>query len=449
MEPAPPTQEPSVRLRTEVRRSEEGVALREVDALWRGEVVLVDLILEVEQEFLERQVVPQWRAPLDLQLALSTPFVLPKAEGGWTFHGDAVGGEARLVVDRNLDGVLRLEDAVDGWRRYRWRRAVVVSGERFRLPTARLQVVWATRFEEDLVRGLVPLDRHEAVVEGGALDFAVSDIPLAGVPPGFLGAVGLFELEIVQEPSPATVDGLAGEVILLQISVTGTGALTAAQLPDLAGHAGIHVLGRRVETLEDGLRLHLELQATPDVLALPPISWAYFDPDGTAQFEILEWKALPIPGRVPQDPPTGSNEEEDGVHPEDEGGLLVQAALVGGGLLLLLLILRRSRGTPPADSTTAREKIAAPPIAVRASRPPEPKDLLDHLARVLACPRADVYAEGLSARLTETGLSEGLSQDLDRAVGRILAARYRGLGEIPSAAEEQSLVDRLAEEQRA
>ncbi|MHC4822835.1 MAG: hypothetical protein ACYTEP_02325 [Planctomycetota bacterium] len=444
--------ESSLRLQLEVRREKEGRALEDGAQLWNGEVVLVDILLEGEPGFLDQQVVAQWRMPLDLQMGLSSPFLEPREDVAWAFHGEKAPGDTSLVVDRDKGAMLRLPDTAEGWRRYRWRRAVIVSGSDFQLPSARLHVVWATRFEQDLVRGDVPLNRQEDSLVSAAWDFPVAQIPEEDVPDSFLGAVGAFRLEPVWGERDGQVGsaeaGSPPDRRRLTLRFTGSGVLTAAHLPDLSRLEGVHVFGQRMETSEDGLRLFLELQVDPSIEILPRFLWAFFDPRPPAHFEVLEIPALdlgrgvsPEASETDSPTPTPSSEEH---RSEGTFSNATLALAIAGAALLCVALLWRGRPLPPtADPGPGRPAIRRTVVSVPPAQ--APKDLIDHLSLFLQCPREQVYAGQLIHRLTQAGLADDFATDLADAVERVLQARFAESGNLPSASTLAALVHRLTE----
>ncbi|MHC4838929.1 MAG: hypothetical protein ACYTF3_12185, partial [Planctomycetota bacterium] len=342
----------------------------------------------------------------------------------------------RVVVDRERGVLMEDEPAADGWRRLRLRRSLVVGeGEAFELPSALLALDYATRFEEDLVRGQVPLDLQELRRETAAFRAAVLPLP-DGAPPSFRGAVGEFTATLqAEEP---TADGWE-----LRIEVRGDGRLDAAMLPRVDS---IGVRGQRREVLDDGIRLLLEA-APPAGDAKPPrIDWSWFDPREPAGYRTVT---------LGMDGETQAAEMEVGeptaAEPDDAVGFDLRIlGAVAGSLLLLFLLVRRpwkheegpSEDGAPSPSFTR----ASPRPALQVAPPAPPRDLIQDLADRVGIPRDAVYQEALVPRLQESGVPAALAEEIAAAVLRITAARFGGQGEAPTPAELDALRAKLSDE---
>ena len=430
-----PQAEDPVRWWMEVSRP-GGPRLTEEATLYTGEVLTVDLVLELDPALTPATLLSRWRLPLDLALEVQTPWIdglsdaelLPRAEG------DGL----RVVVDRERGVLNEDESAADGWRRLRLRRSLVVGeGTAFELAPARLALDYATRFEEDLVRGQVPLDLQELRRETAA--FRASILPLPdGAPPSFRGAVGDFTASLqAEEP---TADGWE-----LRIEVRGSGRLDAAMLPRVDA---LGVRGQRREVLADGIRLLLEAASPASDASPPRFDWSWFDPRDPAGYRTI---TLGLDGEASVVESELETKEPTAPEPDEVGGLdLRSLGAVAGALLLLFLLARRPReseGGPAEDGAPVSVLAKANPRpTLQVASPAPPQDLIQDLAARLGIPRDAVYQAPIATRLQETGVPAALAEEIAAAVARVTAARFGGQGEAPPPETLDALRTKLRDE---
>ncbi len=103
-----------------------------------------------------------------------------------------------------------------------------------------VRYAYATRFEQDFVRGRVPVDRQEATVATAASALIVVAWP-PGAPPGFTGAVGSYE--VLGSPSPGPL--VVGATCRMELRVAGVGNLDRIAVPPPPALAGWLVEGVR------------------------------------------------------------------------------------------------------------------------------------------------------------------------------------------------------------
>jgi hypothetical protein len=428
-----PQAEDPVRWRMEVSRP-GGPMLTEEATLYAGEVLAVDLVLELDPALTPEMLLSRWRLPLDLALEVQTPWIDGLADAELLPHEEGEG--LRVVVDRERGSLAEDQPAADGWRRLRLRRTLVVGeAEAFELATARLAVDYATRFEEDLVRGQVPLDLQELRRETAA--FRASVLPLPdGAPPSFRGAVGDFTATLrAEEPTAESWE--------LRIEVRGTGRLDAAMLPRVDG---IGVRGQRREVLADGIRLLLEAAPPAGDASPPRIDWSWFDPRDPAGYRTvtlgMDGEGTTIEAETEE--PTADEPDE-----ADSLDLRILGA-VAGALLLLFLLVRRpwehEEGPAEDGAPTPAFTKASPRAILQVAPPAPPQDLIQDLAARLGIPRDAVYQAPLASRLQESGVSAGLAEEIAAAVARVTAARFGGQGEAPSPDALDALRARLRDE---
>ncbi len=159
------------------------------------------------------------------------------------------------------------------------------------LAPVRVRYAFATKFEEDFLRGRQPLDRQEATVTSAALAVQVKALPVPA-PALFAGAVGEFSLRA----STAAKSVVVGQPFVLLVEVTGFGNLV--QWPPLAPKqlAGFHVQGV-VERSSPGTR-RFEVELLPlraQLTAVPPLAFVAFSPRANGYVTLT---SEPVPVRI-------------------------------------------------------------------------------------------------------------------------------------------------------
>lgn len=125
----------------------------------------------------------------------------------------------------------------------------------------------------------------------------VLPLPTEGRPPGFKGAVGQFTLSLQAGPTNVTV----GDPITVKVTLQGRGMLEALQLPDQPDWQAFKTYPptAKVETMDplglEGAKTFELIVApqTADVQALPPLRFAYFDPEAHAYRRLMS-DAIPL-----------------------------------------------------------------------------------------------------------------------------------------------------------
>lgn len=155
-----------------------------------------------------------------------------------------------------------------------------------------LRYAFASRFEDHLLRGRQPLDRQDAEVRSALRLLSVRELPAAGRPAGFQGAVG--EFSVLARTSVAAVP--LGGTFTLEVEVAGTGNLD--RVPPLAWPElpGCVVQGL-VEQRQPGLRIgRFDVLAVREgAIGLPPLSYVFFSP---AQDAYRTAQTAPLPLQV-------------------------------------------------------------------------------------------------------------------------------------------------------
>jgi hypothetical protein len=389
----------------------------------------------VDRAFFEASAVPLFRQPLDLPVQVrapwleATPGAIPSADpppapAVTLALGDGVVG-GRRAGEEVRDG--RTFDVVEVARTVRFPEPGPVA-----LSAPRLRFAYATSFREDFVGGRIGVDRHDVVVEGLAATIDVRPLPEAGRPAVFVDAVGRFT---VRAARVATDDD---EPLRIRLVIEGAGNLEDLTPPAVVD--GFHVYGITSQR-DDGTRSVTYDLAPLDeaVRAVPPIAFAWFDPDAEAYREA-KTAAIPLDGRTPADvapiepaPPETGNDDE----PEDPAWLRILLGTVAGGLAgiaagLLVVFWRRRRKPSVIARASPTEPAAGPAPRVTASdvAAADPHEVGHVFAAFLASrlgrPAPSVIGPGLAARLGSAGLPDDLAREADDLLERLVASRYGG-----------------------
>jgi hypothetical protein len=182
-----------------------------------------------------------------------------------------------------------------------------------RIPS--VQFVLSARVPDDFFRFSL-FDRTETL-RAAAPSRTVHVDPLpAGVPAGFAGAVGRFDLE-------ASLSGnrtLAGEAVTLRLALSGRGNFPSLGSPTLPEMPGLRTfepqVGEELRVLEDGMRgtrtwEYVLVPLEAGTVKVPRIAYAYFDPSSdryrTTLTRPLELEVAPAPVQAGGVEVTGSS----------------------------------------------------------------------------------------------------------------------------------------------
>jgi hypothetical protein len=233
----------------------------------------------VEREYLRHNVLQLFTRPLDVPVQLEFPpgLVFEPAE---PVEADALAPHPSFALGEEIVRAARSGEETRAGRS--WvvleidRELVPHAAGRLELPGPLLHFAEATRFDEDLVSGSVPLDRSLALVRGAPLVLEIAPLPDAGRPQGFVDAVGNFTLHAEAEPRELAI----GKHLTLVLTLEGQGNLARLTLPRLDDLAGLHLLGR-VEELSGNARTVSCEFVLESVRAreIPSIVLEYFDPE--------------------------------------------------------------------------------------------------------------------------------------------------------------------------
>lgn len=150
-------------------------------------------------------------------------------------------------------------------------------------------------------------NRKSLKINSNTVEINVKDLPAEGKPPGFAGAVGNFELDVVPS-SPTTLR--VGEVLTVEIGIEGTGNFEAVTPPPLSSKEGWRTYEPRVAQenrgfgTEPGRRSYTQvLVPEKNLKEIPPYILTYFDP---VQGTYVTKKSPAIPITVNGDPPAAT-----------------------------------------------------------------------------------------------------------------------------------------------
>lgn len=238
--------------------------------------------------------VPLFQQAVDLPCHVVVPWLQAAEDRAVELVPPPVGGATvRVAVGDRIEALPRGTPQERDGRRYdelllRCRWLPLARGA---LAVAPVQVryAFATRFEEDFLRGRQPVDRQETVAQSAPQQFEVRNLP-DGAPTAFTGAVGEFALA-------ATLGGASvrvGEDFEVVLEVTGQGNLERFAAPRSFALEGFHVQGLVERRTPGRRRFALDVVALrPGPTAVPPLSFAAFSP-AAAKYVTLTTAPLPL-----------------------------------------------------------------------------------------------------------------------------------------------------------
>ncbi|MEZ6194641.1 MAG: hypothetical protein R3F20_02775 [Planctomycetota bacterium] len=462
--------------------AEDAEAARDVSLTWRlparplwvGETFTLELVIGVASDFRRANLLQTFRQPLDLPLRLDLPALddLGALAGLRALAPEEVGPEGlTLVVDDRRDRLPALEpERRDGrdWDRVVWRRRFVVErpGEGT-LPAALVRFARATRFEEDFIRGRVPVDRRDGAVAAPARPLERRAPPRAGRPEGASDLVGRFEVATRVEAAESTL----GEPFLLHLTLRGASDLSRLEPPAYRARGFVvGAVGDRTPPEERDHRRDFvyELRAREaGSRTLDPLRFASFDPEEGRWVEFVG-PAYPVVVH----PDAAGRTRLEGLPPEPETDVAPSVAVP-------LTAPPRFDRSDPSSLATARLRptvlvvlLALPPLVLfglalarrrrawLASPAGRARGAAGRLRRELAAgedggaaltryladrfgiPSATTHDGDLAARLAASGLEPDLAARLSVAARALHAPRY-GASARTDATEALDLVDRI------
>lgn len=412
----------------------------------------------MDERFLQEAAIQLFRRELELPVQLQAPWLdglpgcrsLPGPDAAPAAAREvryARGGEiatASGTVETRLDG--RRFRTVELVRRF----APEAPGELV-LPATRLRFAYATRFSDDPLRGRVPLDRRDAFVRAPRVAVLVRELPSAGRPVSFTGAVGPLSIAAAARPTRLAV----GDTIELAVTISGTGDLAsfAAPAPELAGFRRI---GTRDELLPGSRRLVWDLVLErADVREVPAVELPYFDPGPPPGYRTATTAPIPLevaprgapPAEAPRGAPAGPATVPRGV---PWLAWSVGLVLAAGAVLATIAVVRARRSRPrPPDRRRLAGSAAAAAAFARAVQQPEADVFAawtTFLEGILAERVQHMDAPHLRARLVAGGLPAALVDEAVACHGELLRARYGGVPAAVAREHAADLVARLAAE---
>jgi hypothetical protein len=393
-----------------------------------GQAFRVVLRVGFDTEQFRTHPVPLFRQPMDVPLQVQAPW-LRRLEGASPLPPDEPRTPAEglsLVLDGRVRSLRRLADVTRHGRRF----TVLEASRRYRadgagtldLEGTSVRFAYATRFDHDIFGDPVPLDPRPVVVKGAPAHVVVQPLPAAGRPPDFDGAIGSFRASVQVDRREVAV----GQSFHLTLLVVGEGNLASLRAPRL-DLDGFHVLGALARPAPGRLEVTYELEATRVVAAVPPIAFAWFDPQPPGAYHVLHLPAVPLEVRPAGAPAHARNGRR---------GTWVQVLLAAAALLLVLLgIGRLVRPAPepsaPPETPVEDTRLAAACTAVRVHAAEPGADRLALLAEVVAArldaPRAAAISPHLAPRLVQAGVEREAARQAAGLLETLLALRYGAL----------------------
>lgn len=407
-----------------------------------GESFELRLHFGFDEELLASHLVPLFARELDLPVQVEWSG-WPSIDG-LTFHSEtgprgAAAGARRFALGDAVELAAPAAPSVRDGRNFQTfefvRRATATRAGRCDVPAASLRFAAASRIEDDLIRGKVPVDREVVRVAGGALALDLRPLPEAGRPPEFTGAVGRKTIAA----SAAPVRLAVGESVQLTLTIAGAGDLEAFAAPSLARLPGFALRGVLDRTGANAREIVYDLAPLDArVSAIPAVAFAWFSPEAPVGYvtERTEPIALTVaPGAAGA---AGATGPAAGAPTASEGGGTKRiAAVVAVAVAIaaaLLFVVRRSarRGGAAARSAGA----AAAALRARLADPDSDAAdaFVDYLAARLGVAPAAVVSPDLAARLERRGVPRELAAEVAARLTARIAARYAG-GAAPSSAD--------------
>ena len=419
------------------------------DTFYQGQVIELSLRLGCDREFFAAHAIQPFQQALDVpvQVLLSWRDAPPGATA--LPQSPAPAPQRRIACDDGTVLAQQLPDERFDGRLFtvlelRFRCVAQVAGE-LSLPAPRLRFSYTTAFEESLLQGRMPVDRHDITVEGQGRALRILPLPTAGRPRQFHGAVGRFTVHAEARPTQLQV----GDDLQVTLHIDGDGNLPLLPGPQ-PSLPGFHQFGMVEQPSATGRSFLLHLAPLrPDLRWLPAIAWSYFDPTPpgryrTAVTEPIGLSVAPLPPGAQLAPllqaeldraRPGENDIFDllpvgaAIAPSTPSFAMVLAALLAPWVLCTALwALRAARARDRADPLAVRARHAH--ARCRAALAADDVELLPVLAEYLAAklcrPGGAVLGEDLHAPLLAAGASPALAAEVDDLLARLSTSRYSG-----------------------
>ncbi|MEQ8763723.1 MAG: BatD family protein [Planctomycetota bacterium] len=436
---------------------------------WVGETAELVIRVGVERSFAESALVQLFRRELELPVQVEAPWLegMKEAIGGLPTRGGPTLALGETIVAFREQDAREVEGRTFRVLEVRLPVRLDAPGVR-RLEAPTLRLAYATEFKDDLFNGRVPVDRQEAVIRGTPWSWTVRALPDEGRPPQFSGGIGSLSFR-------ANVDRTAidvGESLRLELEVTGDGNLDAIEAPPLEALADFHIYGIRKVSGDAKKTFVVDLAPlNTRVRSVPPIRFAYFDPQPPSGYRTIETAPIALEVRasgaeesLPGEPEAPSDlKAVPGVDDIFEIRSLTKRAssepirwsrwsitilLALPWLLGAVWIFGRSlMWRDWRDTSAARARRAARRFKRRIRHKWSVPDQVfaDYLADRLGCSRASVIDPDLPQRLQKAGIDAAIAEDAERLCERLVGARYGGES-VPGAKDAaRAIVARLEE----
>jgi len=268
--------------------------------VWQFEPFVLRVVVGCETEWLRSRAVPLFQRPLDLPFQVLVPWLTSTADvtanveplaASVVRQRTAVGGD---VLPLQAVGTRPIGRHTYELFELAVRVAIGEPGLREFAPV-QVRCAFATRFQEDFLRGRQPVDRQEATIAGRVESVSVRELP--PVPAAFTGGVGEFEVVASCDRG----DVRMGESFALRVEVRGTGNLAHFSTPSIRV-PGFHDQGVVGADVAPDVQRFDRRAFVYDVLALragtttiPALPFVVFSPQ-TGDYVTL--MTAPVPLRV-------------------------------------------------------------------------------------------------------------------------------------------------------
>ncbi len=260
-----------------------------------GQRVPVVVRIGYDAAFFAARAIPWTQQRLDVPFHLVLPWFAEPARAAVVLAGTTAADAARLAVGDRIGLAVPAGQRAAAGVTYALLELLcywtpLAAGPQ-PVPPAVLRWAFTTRFEDHLLSGRQPVDRHEATAMSAAGVLDVRALP-PGKPAGCSDAVGTFAVDL-QVASPTVRLGAA---FALTLTVTGDGDLqgfAAPPWPPLPGFVVQGLVERRSPTART--LVFDVLPVRPTATAIGPLPFGFFDPAAGAYRTLL---AGPVPLRV-------------------------------------------------------------------------------------------------------------------------------------------------------
>lgn len=302
----------------------------------------------------------------------------------------------------------------------------------FELEAPRLEFAAIARTAQDVFDSAVAIDTLAVGVVGAPRRFEIRELPDAGRPIGFGGAIGAFTLAVDAAPRELAV----GEELTLVVTLSrlGPGRRSDADFapPRLVNGDAWQTLGVVADATPDARAFRFSLRArSAAVRTTPSVEFAYFDPE-SASYRTLASEGLAVVVRAssatggPDDSPADARGEES------RGRRLWPWA---GGLTTALVLLavrarRRRRSSRAERAERARNALATFERELARLAPDAHEGIerawTEFLAAELGVATAAISTHDVGERLVRAGASARTAEVAARLLASLVGARFGG-----------------------